>query len=499
MGKRRGKKSRAKKVDDRLRLRSLVRSDGSQVVARNLSDVDAIQSRERPRPSSPGIFGAVFRVMVCSVLCLLVTWLVLWACLAVPDREVVPKMFKGIGEQAYNQGATGSVSILAGIATIALTLRGMSWRSRELPADSSLHRAWLQKVIDDSAREGWAFSLLVLLSGLYGAVVVTYGIMSGYNGWPGISRVLLIFLSVMYVVVAALPAFVPKSDIGTVKGYVETLVRVANLGELRYFNFCDSALSDRRGGALKFLATREVVRVVCVKDVERWWYRVVRFSGLCGVALIYLVPAMVAIVASGSEGVGVSFGVILFMIVFCLGPEVALVWMLKLRCQIISAGKTDVGVIIDGLYVACLSVTIWSFQLYVMPGPIFKSAIAVLCSWWSMRALLVLSMKSECRRLWPSRFWERLSVAVGLRCVAGVWVNQALQESRNRLNSYCDVNLRVVDEFAAAASLVIPEGCVVSRVYDGSSAESVNLRNYLSEVVKVTLPPVPKSVSGAGK
>ena len=78
-------------------------------------------------------------------------------------------------------------------------------------------------------------------------------------------------------------------------------------------------------------------------------------------------------------------------------------------------------------------------------------------------------------------------------------MNQALQESRNRLNSYCDVNLRGVDEFAAAASLVIPEGCVVSRVYDGSSAESVNLRNYLSEVVKVTLPPVPKSVSGAGK
>lgn len=365
--------------------------------------------------------------------------------------------------------------------------------------DSSLHRAWLQKVIDDSAREGWAFSLLVLLSGLYGAVIVTYGIMSGYNGWPGISRVLLIFLSVMYVVVAALPAFVPKSDIGTVKRYVETLVMVANLGELRYFNFCDSALSDRRDGALKFLATREVLRVVCVEDVERWWCRVVRFSGLCGVALIYLVPVMVTIIASGSEGVGVSFGVILCVIVFCLGPEVVLVWMLKLRCQIISAGKTDVGVIIDGLYVACLSVTIWGVQLYVMPGPIFKSAIAVLCSWWSMRALLVLSMKSERRRLWPSGFWERLSVAVGLRCVAGVWVDQTLQKSRNQLNSYCDANLQVVDEFAAAASLVIPEGCVVSRVYDGSSAESVNLRKYLFEVVKVTLPPVPKSGSGGGK
>ena len=214
---------------------------------------------------------------------------------------------------------------------------------------------------------------------------------------------------------------------------------------------------------------------------------------------MYLVPVMVAIIASGSEGARVSFGVILCVIVFCLGPEVVLVWMLKLRCQIISAGKTDVGVIIDGLYVACLSVTIWGVQLYVMPGPIFKSAIAVLCSWWSMRALLVLSMKSERRWLWPSGFWERLSVAVGLRCVAGVWVDQALQESRNQLNSYCDANLQVVDEFAAAASLVIPEGCVVSRVYDGGSAESVNLRKYLFEVVKVTLPPVPDTGSCTGK
>ena len=78
-------------------------------------------------------------------------------------------------------------------------------------------------------------------------------------------------------------------------------------------------------------------------------------------------------------------------------------------------------------------------------------------------------------------------------------MDQTLQKSRNQLNSYCDANLQVVDEFAAAASLVIPEGCVVSRVYDGSSAESVNLRKYLFEVVKVTLPPVPKSGSGGGK
>lgn len=496
MGKRRGKKSRAKKVDDRLRLRSLVRSDGSQVVARNLSDVDAIQSRERPRPSSPGIFGAVFRVMVCSVLCLLVTWLVLWACLAVPDREVVPKMFKGIGEQAYNQGATGSVSILAGIATIALTLRGMSWRSRELPADSSLHRAWLQKVIDDSARERWAFSLLVLLSGLYGAVVVAYGFLAGYNGWPGVSGILLIFLSVVYLVVATLPAFVPKSEIGTIEGYVDALVRLANVGEWRCFNLRNGELYTKKGGAMKFIVTREVVRGLWVKDVDGCWHRAVRFSGLLGGALTFVILVVTEFVDLGT--VRMTYGAILCMTLFCFVPEIMLVWMLGLKCRVISMGRIDVDTVVEGFCVVFLSLLSWGLQLYLIAVPFFKCVVAVLFFWWFVRAVLACSVKVK-RRWWPSGVWEYLSVVAGLQCVMGVWVDWELRGGGDRVISYHNDNMQVVDELSVAAGLIVPEKYVVNRIRDDGGIESENLRKYLSEVVKVTLPPVPESVSGAGK
>ena len=47
--------------------------------------------------------------------------------------------------------------------------------------------------------------------------------------------------------------------------------------------------------------------------------------------------------------------------------------------------------------------------------------------------------------------------------------------------------------------MIVPEKYVVNRIRDDGGIESENLRKYLSEVVKVTLPPVPESVSGAGK
>ena len=497
MGKRRGKKSRAKKIDVHPRLGSLVNGGNrGEIDAEVFSDAGADQNRERPRPSSPGIFGAVFRVMVCSVLCLQVTWLILRACLAVPDVEVVPKMFKGIGEQAYNQGATGSVSILAGIATIALTLRGMSWRSRELPEDSILHRAWLQKVIDDSARERWAFSLLVLLSGLYGAVVVTYGVLAGYNDWPGVSRILLIFLSVVYLVVATLPAFVQKSEIGTIEGYVDALVRVANVGEWRCFNLRNRELYARKYGVTKFIVTREVMRVLWVKDVDGCWRRAVRFSGLWGHALIFIISVLTEFANSGA--MRMTYGVIIYVILVCFVPEIMLVWMLGLKCRVISTGRIDVDVVVEGFFVVFLSLLPWGLQLYIITAPLFRCVVAVLFFWWFVRAVLACSVKVK-RRCWPSRLWEYLSVVAGLQCVMGVWVDWELRRGGDRVISYYNDNMLVVDELSVAAGLIVPEKYVVNRICDDGQVESTNLREYLSEVVKVTLPPVLDTGSCTGK
>ncbi|VEI16159.1 Uncharacterised protein [Actinomyces viscosus] len=457
------------------------------------------RSQERVRSSNPGIFGAVFGVVMCSALFLVVTGVILKFWLNVPYENVVSSLFEGVDEAAYNQGVGGSLAILAGIAAIALTLRGMSWRSRDLPTDPSLHRAWLQKILEDSARESWAFGLLVVLSSLYGAVVVSYGLLAGYAGWPGVSRVFLIFLSVMYVVVATLPAFVPKSEIGTIKGYVEALVSLANLGEWRYFNFFDSTFNNSNGGRVRSTISWRVLRALCVEDIKWKWHYVVRFSGVWGTATVFVVLVLVAFVESGFAGAGVNLKVLLYMILVCLLPEAMLVWMLGVRCRIISAGKSDVAVVVEVVYIALISALIWWFQWYVMPGFLFKNVVVVLFLWWCVRAILAFTIKSERRRRCPSRFWERLEVVIGLRCVMGVWVDQALQATRNQVGSYSDVNLPVVDELAAVANLVVPKECVVNRGRDDGQVESTNLRKYLSEVVKVTLPTVPESGSGAGK
>lgn len=492
MGKRRRNKYQVKKRNRRPRQDSRVSNGAeSKEEVEGLVSSRTYRSRERVRSSNPGILRTFIGVVMCSLLCLLVTGVILKLWLKVPYKDVVPRVFGGIDDAAHNQGATGSFAILAGIATIALTLRGMSWRSRDLPPDPSLHRAWLQKILEDSTRESWAFGLLVLLSGLYGAVVVSYGFLAGYAGWPGVSRVLLIFLSVMYAVVATLPAFVAKSEIGTIKGYVEALVILANLGEWRYFNFSDGVLGSRRGGLMKSTISWRVLRALRTEDIKRKWYYVVRFSGVWGTAVVFIVLVLMAFVNSGFVGAGIEFGVILYMILACMLPEVMLVWMVGVRCQIISMGKSDVDAVVKAGYIIFLSILIWGIQLYVMPGPLFEGVVAVLFLWWCVRAILAFSVKPERRRWWPSRLWECLDSAVGLRCVMGVWADQTLQTTRNQVISYSDINLPVINELAVAASLVVPEECIVNRSRDDGSIESINLRKYLSEVVEVTLPSAP--------
>ena len=85
-----------------------------------------------------------------------------------------------------------------------------------------------------------------------------------------------------------------------------------------------------------------------------------------------------------------------------------------------------------------------------------------------------------------------MEIGVGLRCVVRVWIDEELPENTKSAISYFDENLQVADELLVAASLIVPEEYVVTRVRDNDEVASVNLRKYLSEVVKVTLPPAPK-------
>ena len=82
-----------------------------------------------------------------------------------------------------------------------------------------------------------------------------------------------------------------------------------------------------------------------------------------------------------------------------------------------------------------------------------------------------------------------------------VSVDQCLLECRGLVNSCVDRNVQIAAELNAVFDQVIPEKYVVTRICDDGEdgeIESKNLRNYLSEVVKVTAPPVPETGSGAG-
>ena len=81
----------------------------------------------------------------------------------------------------------------------------------------------------------------------------------------------------------------------------------------------------------------------------------------------------------------------------------------------------------------------------------------------------------------------------------GGWVDWELRRGGDRVISYYNDNMLVVDELSVAAGLIVPEKYVVNRICDDGQVESTNLREYLSEVVKVTLPPVLDTGSCTGK
>lgn len=492
MGRRRGKKSRTKNaIAYSRRHPSFSDGAGNEGSVGVLADGGVGRWREM-RTSKPGVFRIVFCVMICSVACLFAMVVILKTWLDIPYKDVTD-VFKYLDEEAYSQGVAGVVAILGGIATIALTLRGMSWRSRELPTDSRLHRAWLQKIIDDSARESLAFFLLVLLAGLYGAAVVCYGILVGYAGWPGISRVLFIFLSTMYVVVATLPVFVPKSEVGSIKGYVGVLVRLANLVEWRCCNLCDSALCEDEGKFIVFPRSRRIIRAFCLEDLEhKWRRRVVRFAGLVGNALVFLMFALMVFIMSRSTNQGVPLELIAYALIGWLIPEILLAWFLKLKCQVASAIKTRFDVAPEVIFFLLVSASAWMLQLYMAVILVLKILVIILFFWWFLRVVLAVTLNPEGRRRWLSGLRRCMEIGVGLRCVVRVWIDEELPENTKSAISYFDENLQVADELLVAASLIVPEEYVVTRVRDNDEVESVNLRKYLSEVVKVTLPPAPK-------
>ena len=89
---------------------------------------------------------------------------------------------------------------------------------------------------------------------------------------------------------------------------------------------------------------------------------------------------------------------------------------------------------------------------------------------------------------------------MGLRDVVCAWVDLALLKDRRLMTSYIfPEDPQISKKISVAAGLMVPVNYVMDRRCDNGEIESKSLRNYLSEVVKVTLPPVPESVSGAGK
>ena len=339
----------------------------------------------------------------------------------------------------------------------------------------------------------------MLLAGLYGAVVVCYGILVGYAGWPGISRLLLIFLSAMYVVVAALPVFVPKSEIGTIKGYVSVLVRLANLAEWRCGSLRDSVPYKSEGKFAVFLRSWRIVRAFCSDDLECKWCRLIRFGGLTGSAITFVALACIIFGKFGLTGERRPLVMVAYILLGCLMPEIMLAWIVRLKCQVGSAVKTKFDATYEAICIFVVSVSAWLAQFHIASGLILKLLIFILLLWWLVRAFLAVTLNPEGRRSWLAGFRRHMEVGVGVRCIVGVWIDEELPDNIKLAVSYFDDNLQVVDELSVAAALIVPENYVVNRVRDNGVNESRNLKEYMSKVVKVTLPPVPKTGSGAGK
>ena len=414
-------------------------------------------------------------------------------------------LFKGLSIEEFSAASSALFTLLAAVAGLALVLRGMVWELHDLPRDPRMHRAWLQRVMDASVREDAAKFLMVMLCGLYGFIVACYGLLVAGKGWKGFGPVIFLILVVLSLIVSVLPAFVVRSDVGEISNYAYLLVRLANLMECRCLieRGAPSSFEVRDGGGCR--RNFRVVRAFIFEGLEGWKSYVGRYFGACFALLMSVVLMMSGrfLFAKTDNLVGLSV-YLLFVVLFL---EFMIVFALYVNADSIAAGDSNFKRSVLFLFFLFPSSLWWVTYVTLFIGVMrwWGIVVAVLPMWWSVRFFLAFFLKFSAKKSavedagWlKSRFRKAracLERGSGLCSTMAVCVDQCVLESRKLLNSCADRSVQIATELNAVFDEVVPKGCVVSR---GDGGE-VDLRNYLSETVKVTAPPVPKSVSGAGK
>lgn len=499
MGRRRGKKSRAKKSVARARHYQPANKSGENKEKVEIS-VDsevneAGRSRERMRPSEPGFLRTAVVVLICSFSCLLVVGVILVLWLRVSPFDVIDEVGKGSGGDTYNQGFTGFLAVLAVIATITLALRGMSWQVDDLPADPRFHRAWLQDVLDRSIRENGAYFLTVVLAGLYGCVVCVYAVLSKHEGWPGNSRVLLIFLIVIYLIVSVLPVFVQRTDSGSFHGYAVLLDNVAAFAEWRYVNGGDGALGE---WGVNIYGCR---------------YYLKRIKGLVeGLPLIHIVSASPGVLAAASLFLRGFYGrglIVLISCAFCiLFSDGLFLRAIELKATVIADGRVGGAVFLESVMHGFTLLVLWI--VYYMHSPHVLLSFLSWRRWWiavvafflvsvfigvsAARMLCVVFIDSSPLALGGSKigsFFEGLLICAGVRQEVVKQIDAILFDKRRRLNNFGVTSGPNSQKYEAILNLVIPRESVMRRnVLNESNdkrVESIYLRKYLRDVVGLNL------------
>ena len=399
------------------------------------------------------------------------------------------ELFAGIDDAGYNEALSGLFGLLAGVATLTLILKGMTWPRRDLPVNRQMHSAWLQRVVDTSVRESAAMVLMAVLCGAYGLMVVCYGFMAGSKGWEGLGLPFFIVLLMLYVVVATLPAFILKSDAGEVSGYVATLTETANIAEWRYRNQCDSILigeSEEDGGSRRW---RRAIYVFLRHGYRGLWGFLGRFACLIGLT-VFSVGATVFFY-SRTAGWFTAAAVILYLLCLALLLEGGILQVLSTKALAISVGRKSFDVVFLSVLEFTVALMMWvAYAVLTIRTSLGFVTVFVLFAWWGLRIWCACVLKPRGER--PSELRSWLEEAVGLRCVIEYWLDRELLEKKERLVLYSSKGVQITEELSVAAGLVVPENSVVRR-----GSESVRLRDYLSNVVGLSLPSMDTSSTGS--
>ena len=484
------------------------------------------------KPSrKPGLFGSVFVTLLATV----------WWCAAIVSAHLLMKpnirrayednplsvfriyfnLFKGLSVEEVDAASSSLFALLAAVAGVAIVMRGMVWEVPDLPEGMRMRRAWLQRAIDTSAREDAAVFFMFMLCGLYGFIVVCYGFLIGGKDWKGFGSAIFLILVVLSLFVSALPAFVVKSDVGIVSNYTYNLVRLANVAEFRYRNESGGTRSFKveKGGDVRWFG--RVARAFAFEVPKGCGYIVGRYSGMLLTVALPVVALVLRCLAlesnSNDRDIGQGFAFLVTSVFLAAFFELLIVLALYVKAESMSVGGFNFQQSALPVLVAILSFSLSVMYVGMIFNALYRWRVVVVVAaspplWWFVRFLLVLFMKPSFGKVVSNdvsgikeKFHQLcafLEDRSGLRDVMMVSVDQCLLECRSSVNSCVDRNVQIAAELNAVFDQVIPEKYVVTRICDDGEdgeIESKSLRNYLSEVVKVTLPPVPESVSGAGK